>query len=167
MTHDRPLPSDTFTRRLRAERERQRMSQATLARLVSDELNINIDASAITRMEQQTRTVRLDEAVAIAAALAVPLSTLLLTESGDENEALIEKSTQRLLEAHGQWDDLRREIAQLSRTIQVLSGGYDLYANVRDFDPDTIDPRLLEEIDNRVKLRDATDSTSDEAPEGN
>src|ERR1041385_8510014 len=56
-----PLPGGLFARRLRQERERLGISQAELARRMAALLGTNVDSTAITRIEQQTRAVRLDE----------------------------------------------------------------------------------------------------------
>jgi transcriptional regulator with XRE-family HTH domain len=63
-------------KRLRQERDRLSISQAELARRIAEVLGQNVDPSAVTRIEQQTRAVRLDEAVAAAEALEVPITLL-------------------------------------------------------------------------------------------
>lgn len=73
-----PLPSDIFAKRLRAERTRQGLSQAELARRVARLLDQHVETTMITRIEQQTRAVRLDEFVALATALNVEASALIM-----------------------------------------------------------------------------------------
>ncbi|MDP9903251.1 helix-turn-helix domain-containing protein [Arthrobacter bambusae] len=115
------LPSDTFTRLLRIERERQRISQAELARRMAGTLGTNVDPTAVTRIEQQTRAVRLDEAVAMATALGVPLAALLAEDQVGENEALKQRYLVELAAAQRQWEQSRQEIGRLTSLIQSLS----------------------------------------------
>jgi len=79
-------PSEVFARRLRDARRGAGMSQAELARRVARQRGSAFDGSAITRIENQGRGVKLDEAVAIARALEMPLVALLV-----ERVALIEE----------------------------------------------------------------------------
>lgn len=120
------LPSDTFARRLRIEREEQGMSQARLARGMAEVLGTNVDPSAVTRIEQQTRAIQLDEAVAIARVLDVPLAALLADQSADENEALKQQYLADLAAAQHQWEQTRQEIGRLTRLIQSVSGTNEL-----------------------------------------
>lgn len=73
-----------FSRRLRQERVAAGMSQADLARRISENLGTAIDGSAITRIENQGRSVKLEEAVAAAQALGVPLAVLVSGKSPTE-----------------------------------------------------------------------------------
>ncbi|MGC4939395.1 helix-turn-helix domain-containing protein [Kribbella sp. DT2] len=120
------LPSDAFARRLRIERERQGMSQAKLAKGMAEVLGTNIDPSAVTRIEQQTRAIQLDEAVAMARVLGVPLAALLADQSAEENEALKQQYLADLAAAHHQWEQTRQEIGRLTRLIQSVSGTNEL-----------------------------------------
>lgn len=120
------LPSDTFARRLRIEREEQGMSQARLARGMAEVLGTNVDPSAVTRIEQQTRAIQLDEAVAIARVLDVPLAALLADQSADENEALKQQYLADLAVAQHQWEQTRQEVGRLTRLIQSVSGTNEL-----------------------------------------
>src|SRR5262245_5874855 len=101
-----PLPGDLFARRLRQERERLGISQAELARRMAVLLGTNVDSTAITRIEQQTRAVRLDEAVAAAEALGVPLITLVSDNYARENEAEIQSLLAELALAEQEWERL-------------------------------------------------------------
>ena len=118
------LPSDIFARRLRAERERQGMSQVELARRIGSILGGNVDPTAITRIEQQTRAVRLDEAVAMATILEVPLSSLIVDNDPEQSEAVLQRYLADLAAAHHQWEQTRQEIGRLTGIIQSLTGGY-------------------------------------------
>ncbi|MBT8163357.1 helix-turn-helix domain-containing protein [Arthrobacter sp. GN70] len=116
-----PLPSDIFARRLRTERERRKISQAELARRMAQVLDSNVDPSAVTRIEQQTRAVRLDEAVAVAAVLDVPIAALLADPDADRNEALKQQYLAELAAAYRRWEETRQEIGRLTGLIQSLS----------------------------------------------
>jgi transcriptional regulator with XRE-family HTH domain len=63
--------------RVRELRTGKNLSQSGLATRL-DELGIRLDRSAIARIERGARTVSIDEAIALAAALDVPLHALLL-----------------------------------------------------------------------------------------
>ncbi|MCC3278167.1 helix-turn-helix transcriptional regulator [Arthrobacter sp. zg-Y40] len=69
--------TEIFARRLNEERQRAGLSQAALAARITDMIGRSIDPSAIARAEKHERAIRLDEAVAIADALQVPLTSLL------------------------------------------------------------------------------------------
>ena len=148
----KPLPGDLFARRLRQERERLGISQAELARRMAQLLGQNVESTAITRIEQQTRAVRLDEAVSAANALGVPLLVLL----SDENEAEIQNLLAELALAEQKWETQRHEVDRLTRTIQKLSAERDrLRSYAADVDPDAakdfeLDPDLKAAIDARV-----------------
>ncbi|WP_272948536.1 helix-turn-helix domain-containing protein [Kribbella albertanoniae] len=116
------LPSDTFARRLRMERERQGLSQAELARRVTEVLGVNVDKSAVARIEQQTRAIRLDEAAAMAEVLGLPIAALLSDRSAGENEALKQQYLADRVAAQRQWEQIRQEIDRLTGLIQSLSG---------------------------------------------
>ena len=68
--------------RLREWRERRDWSQAELARRVTA-LGHQMGKDAMSKLEARQRDVKLDDAIALAAALGVPLAALLL---GDERE---------------------------------------------------------------------------------
>lgn len=134
------LPSDVFARRLRQERKRASISQAELARRIAQFLGTAVDPSAVTRIEQQTRAVRLDEAVAAAAALGVPLTALISTDPIEEGEREMQQALVDLEIAQRTWEESRIEVERLRRTVHVLTGEYRL------------DPALAENIDSRVAL---------------
>ncbi|QXV62911.1 helix-turn-helix domain-containing protein [Amycolatopsis sp. TNS106] len=136
-----PLPGDLFARNLRRERERLGLSQAEVARRSSEILGSNLDPTAVTRVEQGTRTVRLDEAVAIAQALDVPLP-LLYSEAGAlDTAALLARYRVELAQALSNWEKDRLEVQRIMLTIQTITAG------------DTqimLEPRLRDAIDARV-----------------
>ena len=106
-----PLPSDVFAQRVRHERTRQKLSQAALASRVSALLGSNLDPTTVTRIEKNERVVRLDEAVAIAQALDVPLSLLVYADPISLNEEAIAAQRREML-------DLSR--SELSFVLQML-----------------------------------------------
>ncbi|XVX21484.1 helix-turn-helix domain-containing protein [Actinomycetota bacterium] len=69
-----------YRRRLREERRAAGLTQAEFAELLSARLGVHLDATTVTRMETGPRGVRLDEAVAAAEALRLPLAALLRDE---------------------------------------------------------------------------------------
>lgn len=80
-----PETSQTvFARRLRQERIAKGIAQSELARRMSARLGSAIDGSAITRVEKGERSVKLEEAVAAADILAVPLASLVTDKSPEE-----------------------------------------------------------------------------------
>lgn len=140
------LPGDLFARRLRQERERLGISQAELARRIAEILGTNVDPSAVTRIEQQIRAVRLDEAVAASKALDVPLAILVAEDPEAESEAQLQRYLADLAAAQREWEKNRLEVLRLSKAIQVLGGGAQLKG--------VVDFRLLESIDARVPVEE-------------
>lgn len=72
---------EVFAERLRETRRTARLSQAELASRISALTGTPLPATAITKIEKGERAVRLDEAVAAARALEVPLSALVSEET--------------------------------------------------------------------------------------
>ena len=70
-------PARTFAIRLRQERRRAGLSQVELARAVSQRLGRRVDGSTLTRIEKEERSVRIEEALALARVLDQPLDYLL------------------------------------------------------------------------------------------
>jgi transcriptional regulator with XRE-family HTH domain len=116
------LPTYVFARRLRQERERQGMTQAELARRLSELLGASLDASAVTRIEQTTRAVRLDEAVFAAQVLGVPLIALLAENAGHQNEAAIQEHLAALTAARTRWEQANEEVTRLAQIVEQLLG---------------------------------------------
>ncbi len=73
----------TFASRVRQSREGRGWTQEELARHLA-EVGLRLDPTAITRIERGDRAVRIEEAVAIAAALRTPLNALLQPVDGVE-----------------------------------------------------------------------------------
>ncbi|MFD2024184.1 MULTISPECIES: helix-turn-helix domain-containing protein [Promicromonospora] len=156
-----PLPGDLFARRLRQERARLGISQAELARRMARLLGENVESTRITRIEQMTRAVRLDEAVAAADSLGVPLIVLVSDDAARENEAEIQERLAELAAAEQLWEKQRHEVARITREIQLLSAEREqLRKHARDADPKTrvdykLDPEHQAAIDARVTDPDA------------
>ncbi|MUU73512.1 helix-turn-helix domain-containing protein [Pseudarthrobacter sp. GA104] len=150
------LPGDLFARRLRQERERLGISQAELARRIAEILGTNVDPSAVTRIEQQIRAVRLDEAVAAAKALDVPLALLVADDHEAESEGQLQQYLADLALAQREWEKSRLEVLRITRAIQALGGSAELQAR--------IDPRLMDSIDARVPLEDETEEPGPTSP---
>ncbi|MEV8600952.1 helix-turn-helix transcriptional regulator [Streptomyces griseoviridis] len=148
-----PLPGDLFARRLRQERERLGISQAELARRMAALLGTNVDSTAITRIEQQTRAVRLDEAVTAAEALGVPLITLLSDNYALKNEAEIQNQLAELALAEQEWERLRRKIHRITQTIQQLAADRGAFrSHALDVNPESasdyeLDPQTQAALD--------------------
>ncbi|MEV7867522.1 helix-turn-helix transcriptional regulator [Streptomyces sp. NPDC088124] len=151
-----PLPRDLFARRLRQERERLGISQAELARRMAALLGTNVDSTAITRIEQQTRAVRLDEAVTAAEALGVPLITLVSDDYARESEAEIQNQLAELALAEQEWERLHQKIHRITRTIQQLSAEREGFrSHALDVNPETagdyeLDPETQAALDARM-----------------
>lgn len=84
-----PKYSEVFAGRLKEERQNAGMSQAELAERTSAILDVNLDASAISRIENPNsgRMIKLDEAAAAAEVLGIALSALV--SNGGRVEARI------------------------------------------------------------------------------
>ena len=115
-----PLPSDVFARRLRAERERLGMTQTDLARAVARLLGQNVDPSAINRIELRTRSVRLDEAAAMAAVLGVPLTVLVHESPVEELDRRISRAVEELAHERRVLADSRSRVAALEASLDLL-----------------------------------------------
>jgi transcriptional regulator with XRE-family HTH domain len=76
--------SQIFARRIREEREQRGWSQAELSRRVTA-LGHPLDKDAMSKIERGERKVSLDDAVALAAALGVPLPALLFEPLSGED----------------------------------------------------------------------------------
>ncbi|MCT7369326.1 helix-turn-helix domain-containing protein [Mycolicibacterium llatzerense] len=78
------LPVSRFGKRVRAQREGAGFTQRELSERLA-ELNVKLDTSAITRIENGSREPRLKEAFAIALALGISLTALLHVEDDPIN----------------------------------------------------------------------------------
>ncbi|MEV0443621.1 helix-turn-helix transcriptional regulator [Streptomyces spectabilis] len=161
-----PLPGDLFARQVRQERERLGISQAELARRMAALLGTNLDSTAITRIEQQTRAVRLDEAVAAAKTLGVPLVMLTSDNYARENEAEIQNLLAELALAEREWEKVRQKVHRITRTIQQLSAEREAFrSHALDVNPETagdyeLDPETQAALD--ARMRDARNASAGE-----
>ncbi|WP_437771388.1 helix-turn-helix domain-containing protein [Arthrobacter sp. KNU40] len=80
------IATETFARRLNEERQQAGLSQAALATRITDMIGRSIDPSAVARAEKHERAIRLDEAVAIADVLQVPLASMLRDRDAIDDE---------------------------------------------------------------------------------
>jgi transcriptional regulator with XRE-family HTH domain len=80
------IATETFARRLNEERQRAGLSHAALATRITAMIGRSIDPSAVARAEKHERAVRLDEAVAIADVLQVPLASMLRDRDAIDDE---------------------------------------------------------------------------------
>ena len=113
-------PADVFARHLRSERERLGVTQTDLARHIARILDQNLDPSAINRIEQGTRAVRLDEAVAAAEALDVSLLVLAYPQPTDGIDDRIAQAFDQLAEAQRDFVDSRDRVTQLTSLLRNL-----------------------------------------------
>ena len=112
------LPGATFARRVREERRATGMSQTGLAEQVSARLGTTIDGTAVTRIEKHVRAVKLDEAVAIAEVIGVPL-VVLMTEP-DAIGVELERARDDLLTTEAALTSTRRNIEQWTADAERL-----------------------------------------------
>lgn len=122
------LPGEIFARRLREYRLHLGLSQAWLAEYLTERLDYEVASSAISRMESHGRAVRLDEAVLLAEALGVPLTTLLGEE--DSREARLarlhrdyEGYGMRMREAMDAHERARQAAVETKKEIDELEAG--------------------------------------------
>jgi len=83
-----PTPEQTFAARVKERREFLGMSQTQLAQHLRDYQRLDLDGTAITRIERGDRRVRLDEAVAITLVLGLDLYEAIAPHPGDLDEQL-------------------------------------------------------------------------------
>lgn len=107
-----------FARRMRDERSRSGMSQSVLAERMSALLGYGVDSSSVTRIEQGKRGLRLDEAVAIAQVLGVPMAVLLRDRRSIDDE--IDQLRQELSLAEWREARAREELRECQEAVQGL-----------------------------------------------
>lgn len=117
--------AETFARRLKQERERLGLSQADLALRLSELLGSTVYPTAITKIERLARSVKLEEAVAIAEVLGTPLAVLLVDrdaladEIATAREDLLVAEHARMMVA-AQADEFAAEAERLRQLLQRL-----------------------------------------------
>lgn len=104
-------PEQAFSERLRQYREASGMSQAALAK------QVGLDPTAITKTEKGSRSIRLDEAVAIAGALRRTL-TQMITPTKWDAQAALENCLQHIDELDQQAEAMRGERETLLKSAE-------------------------------------------------
>jgi transcriptional regulator with XRE-family HTH domain len=131
---DGERPEQTFARRMRELREELGVPQSHIANVLKLMHGIELDPSAITRIEKGTRKLRLDEAVAIAKVLERTVDEMLRpTLPPDEQlrqaEDYVEPARWRAAAAVAEWEVAGR---RLERLRVHLADGADLAAPLSD-----------------------------------
>lgn len=120
--YDRTMtqPSDVFLQQMKQVRTSEGLTQAELAERLAPHLEHSIDASTVARIESGRRSVRLDEAVAIAKALGLRLDEMIPSGYTLEEEAA--RLEQDLAEHHAEIDrlDAAKEEAESSASVIEL-----------------------------------------------
>lgn len=120
-------PSMSFIQTMRETRKSRSMTQEDLAVLASHHLGRTIDAITITRIEKDQRTLQLNEAVAIAKALQLPLYKMLPLELTTAEEIASLEQARAVAYADLTRLDLKRQeiessLAGIMVRIQELQG---------------------------------------------
>ena len=110
--------AEVFAQRLREERARAGLTQAELATQLSDVLGTAVYGSAITRVEKGVRSVKLEEAVAMAQVVGVELSSMLVGSS--ELERVLAEHRTALVAAQARFEEVRAEMTRLSIIVDHL-----------------------------------------------
>lgn len=114
-----PDVEDYFRKRLRAERERRKWSQAHMAKLLSAK-GIEVHPTTIAKMEAGDRSARIDEVAAIADLFEVSLDTLLGRSTAPQSDriyalrALIDAARQASWQVSVIESTLRDRVAELA-----------------------------------------------------
>lgn len=99
-----------FAQRMDEELRSMRLTRADLARRVSALSGTTLDPSAITRVINGERGVRLEEAVRIAEVLGVPLSSLLQARADDREDEIVRERM-----------NLAKHLAQLAKASDLAA----------------------------------------------
>jgi transcriptional regulator with XRE-family HTH domain len=146
-------PESTFANKLRQLRVESGLSQSQLAAALADRHGITLDPTAITRLEGGSRSLRLDEAVALADVLGTSVDRMLgqsteelLSEQEREVQALIsrlESETRLLIHAAIRLDSLITRAAAEGATRARLNPPKSLLAAA---EPARIVKSVIEEV---------------------
>lgn len=126
-----PLVSQAFAANMRAAREDANLSQRDLA------ARVGLDPSAVTRIESGKRAVRVEEAVAIAAALGRTVDWMVRDPKLIAGEALALELIARIQRAHSQvvnggatllW--ARAQMAEIEK--RIAAGGLEVHGDTAD-----------------------------------
>lgn len=102
--------AESFARRLREEREKVGISQTALAHRLSERLGVTIYSTAVTKMENGSRAIKIEEAVAVAEIFDVSLISL-VTER-DPVDARLEELRRELGRQQARLDEAQNEYQQ-------------------------------------------------------
>ena len=124
MQNEPERPESTFARRMRELREAAGMPQSHIANVLAMSHGIKVDPTAITRIERGTRTIRLDEAVAIASVFDHTVDEILRPALSPEEQLLqaeqeIEAAQRRVERAVAEFEALQRRLEQLRTALKV------------------------------------------------
>lgn len=116
-----PVPGagSVFARRLRQERQRRGLSQADLATQLTDFMGMPIDTSAISRIESEDRSIRLEEATACAAVLHLPVTALLVDDPAVDLRRAMNELFDELAAANADLQAAVQRVEQLTTAIQA------------------------------------------------
>ena len=120
-----------FARSLRSLRGARKWSQARLAAEVAERRGLNLDPTAITRIERGQRGVSLSEAVAIAAVLGASVDEMCMNAPGADERALrlelaaaeaeIANAEANLASAQYVYAELSGRVAALQKKLEELA----------------------------------------------
>ncbi|GAA4525616.1 hypothetical protein GCM10023160_18800 [Brachybacterium paraconglomeratum] len=118
-------PKAMFARRLREERKAAGLTQVGVGELISRRLGVTIDGTAVTRIERGERSVKLEEAVAAAQALGVPLAALVSDEAPEvarlsELKAALRQQEGRAATAHAEILQAQAAMVHIEQEIEQL-----------------------------------------------
>jgi transcriptional regulator with XRE-family HTH domain len=137
MQIDPERPELTFARRMRELRESLGMPQTHVATTLKLIHGIKIDPTAITRIERGTRTLRLDEAVAIASVLDHTVDEMLRPALPPEEQLLqaeqeIEPARWRAARAVAEYEVSQRRLERLRVALDVGADLKEVFAEGGD-----------------------------------
>jgi cell division inhibitor SepF len=117
-----------FARRLRETREAAGLSQVRLAALLADQAGMELDPTAITRIERGQRGIALREAYSLAHVLGVPLEYLCRPYPQPEAEQLslaLQRAKLEYAEAEAEANSARHHLAEIAQQVQALEAELD------------------------------------------
>lgn len=119
-------PKDMFARRLREERQAAGLTQAAFGELISKRLDATVGGTAVTRIEKGERSVKLEEAVAAAQALGVPLAALVSDETPEaarlnELKAALREQQGRAAAAEAEFQQAQAAMVHIEQEIGHLN----------------------------------------------
>lgn len=134
----RQTPTETrFRERVAVERKRRKLSQADVAKMLNDRGVSGFYSTTVAKIEAGDRTVRIDEAVAIADIFGVPLDELIGRQLDEQTRSLayvIQAVTRTMHQAAPAVTGLKRELAEISAELGAFDfdGRAELAAAARE-----------------------------------